>query len=232
LNRVYVILAMLFSIVLTTACNQTPNLGVPAIQNEDSLFLRNILSMRIGIEELYYEEVPLTSYYSGGIVIENTSKVWLKGTRLKTEQIIHFYKDNERIESETTGELYDYLSLTKKRYYLGDHPEQVNTRSQPSDHSAVIPRGQTILWYLDKIPLEINAFEEGEYAGEKCLIVEILKNNLGSTKVWIGTTTQLPVKIVNSYNGIVSERAYRNFKTGKGVISDEDLEIPLGAIQY
>jgi hypothetical protein len=93
-----------------------------------------------------------------------------------------------------------------------------------------IPREQTILWYLDKVLPELSTVQEAEYEGELCFIVEILKNNLGSTKVWISSVSGLPVRIQNNYNGNTSERLYCNFKTGEGAVQPEDLAIPAGAL--
>ncbi len=223
-----IFLCMLF----LTACSETDVQNMPALHNKNRDLLYEILSNARDIQELYYEEVPVISHYSGEITIENTSKFWFKGNIFKTEQITHFYKGNELIDSEITGEMFDYNSLQTKRYYLGDYPDHFRQQSPSQPKSLIIPRKQTILWYLDKVVPDISSFTETEYKGEQCLVVEILKNTLGSTKVWIGVSTHLPLKIVNSYNGNISEREYFNFKLGKGSVSEKDLEIPPGAIIY
>jgi len=72
--------------------------------------------------------------------------------------------------------------------------------------------------------------QEDIYQGEECLIVEILKNNSGSTQVWISKDSGLPVKIVNNYNGNTSTREYHSFKIGEGAVPDTALVIPSNAI--
>jgi len=224
-------LVIILSLMLVTACNKQEEIHVPAIKNENSQALEAILSWSKTINELYYEEVPAASHYSGGIKIENTAKVWLKDNILRTEQITHFYKDDSLIDSEITGEIYDYPALKKLRYYTGKYPGQV-LKLQPPEKTLVVPREQTVLWYLDRIEPDVHTVLNEEYEGKQCFIVEILKNDLGSTKVWICPSTKLPVKIVNSYNGNTSERKYCNFKIGNDSVSDQDLKIPKGAIQY
>lgn len=225
------LVVIILSLLLVSACNKQGEIDIPAIKNENNLALQAILSWSKTVNELYYEEVPVASHYSGGIKIENTAKVWLKDSILRSEQITRFYKDDTLIDSEITGEIYNYLMLKKSRYYLGKYPDQV-LKLQPPENTLVVLREQTVLWYLDRIEPDVHTILEEEYEGKQCLIVEILKNDLGSTKVWICTSTKLPVKIVNSYNGNTSERKYCNFKVGKDAVPDQDLNIPKGAIQF
>lgn len=215
------------SIFLLTACS--PADSQPVINNQITAHFKSILSGSIAINELYYEEAPVSSHYSGGIMIENSSRVWLKGNTLRTEQITKFYKNDKLLNSEISGNLYNYDQLEKKRYYIGQYPEQARAYSTDKQDSLTPPREQTILWYLDRIT-DLSSYTEEELEGEPCYIVEILKNNLGSTKIWISSSSGLPVKIQNNYNGHISERFYSNFKVGTGAVSEEELAIPEGAL--
>ncbi|HHV63873.1 MAG TPA: hypothetical protein GXX46_02170 [Peptococcaceae bacterium] len=225
----YLLSTFLFLLMLT-ACSSSPPASTPVINNERKALLSQILAESKNITELYYEEVPVVSHYSGGIVIENTSKVWLKDNILKTEHITKFNRNNELLESEITGYIYNYDTLEHRRYYLGKYPQLAQSYSGRKVTEFLTPREQTILWYLDKIAPELSTLQEEEYEGELCFITEILKNNQGSTKVWVSSVTGLPVKIQNNYNGNISERLYCNFKTGEGAVRPEDLAIPAGAL--
>lgn len=229
-KHIIVSVLALWGIFFLTACTAEPGGQIPVLDKENSALLSKILSESTAINELSYEEVPVTSYYSGSLRIENKSRVWLKGKVLKTEHITEFYRDNQLVDSEITGELYDYDTLQKTRYYLGGFPEQAKAYLVDRQNSFVVPREQTILWYLDRILPESATFTEEVWEGETCLVIEILKNNLGSTKIWLSTEMGLPVKIQNDYNGRISERLYNNFQLGEGAVSAEDLKIPEGAL--
>lgn len=189
-----------------------------------------IISQSSSIKELYYEEEPDSTVYSGGVKIESISKVWLKDSVLKTEDEISFYKDDELLYTETVGQLYNYDKLDHTSYYIGPYPEQANLHTSNFHENIGLPRDQTILWYLDRATLDLNSVQEGIHNEEECLIAEILKNNSGSTEVWISKISGLPIKIVNNYNGNTSVREYHDFKIGEGAVPDTDLLISPDAI--
>lgn len=220
----------LFSLMFVTACSDIP--VKPVVDNDSKAVLSAILIESSKIEELYYEEVPETFIYSGGVMIENVSKVWLKDHILKTELAINFYKDDTLLHTEIVGELYDYNSFDTTKYYIGPYPEQANIHIADFQDGFSTPRDQTILWYLDRTAFDLYAVQEGIYEGEQCLIVEILKNSFGSTLVWISTQSGLPVKVANSYNGNISVREYHSFKIGNGAVPDAILTIPAHALTF
>ncbi|NLI90743.1 MAG: outer membrane lipoprotein-sorting protein [Peptococcaceae bacterium] len=232
MSRIFICFFILISLLCLPACGSTITESIPVIQKESSPVLNNIIANSKTIEELYYEEKPVYSYYSGGIKIVNTSQVWLKDNVLKTEQITDFYKNDTLIDREISGRIFDYKTLNKKHYCLGKYAEQKNLKESLPKDTLIVPRDQTILWYLDRVIPDLSIIGEADYEGEKCLVVEILKNNLGSTKLWISKKRELPVKVENNYNGNISVREYCNFKVGKDSVSNNALEIPKGAVQF
>jgi len=229
LRKIVFFFITIIGLLFITACNE---IAVPAGDVNNKIDIAAIVGTSAEINELYYEERPQSSFYSGGVKIENTSKVWLKENILKTADEISFYIDDELLYTETLGQLYDYNTLGYKRYYIGPYPEQahLHTSAFNFQDSIGLPRDQTILWYSDKATHNFNMLQEDIYQGEECLIVEILKNNSGSTQVWISKDSGLPVKIVNNYNGNTSTREYHSFKIGEGAVPDTALVIPSNAI--
>lgn len=233
MQRFKFIIVTFLSVLMLTACaDYSDHTSIPALQNDNRTLLNKFVSESKKIDELYYEEAPIISHYSGGIKIESISKVWLKGGLLKTEQIALYYINTELIERQVLGELYNYNTLSRTRYYTGKYPEQIILSPKDNEYDIFIPREKTLLWYLDRIPPDISSISEGQYEGTKCLIVEFLQNSLGSTKVWISAKTGLPIRIVSFYNGITSERLYSNFSCGKDAVSDKDIQIPQDALIY
>ena len=217
------------SLLFITACS---GLVLPVVDSDIKNDIPAIVSQSSKIKELYYEEIPEATFYSGGVMIESISKVWLKDSVLKTEDEISFYKDDELLYTETVGQLYDYNTLDRRSYYIGPYPEQSHLHTSNLQETIGLPRDQTILWYSDRATLNLNTVQEDIHEGEECLIVEILKNNSGSTQVWISKISGLPVKIINNYNGNTSVREYHGFKIGEGAVPDTALTIPPNAINF
>ncbi len=229
MNKIIFYLVAICSLLFITACSVIMfPVGDSAIVNE----IPAIISQSSKIKELYYEEEPDATVYSGGVKIESLSKVWLKDSVLKTEDEISFYKDDELLYAETVGQLYDYDTLDHRSYYIGPYPEQANLHTSNFYENIGLPRDQTILWYSDRVILDLNTVKEDIHNEEECLIAEILKNNSGSTEVWISKVSGLPVKIVNNYNGNTSVREYHDFKIGEGAVPDSDLLISPDAIIF
>lgn len=225
------VLAAVLSIFIISGCNQTSDGDLPLLDNNNREALERILAESRSIDELYYEEVPQNILFSGGLRTENSTRVWMKGNVLKTEHVTNFFKDDELLYSETAGEIFNYDSFSKIRYYSGPYPEQAKNYYSRQEDSLNIPRNQTILWYLDRITPDINSIREITLGEDRCLRVEILKNNFGSTEVWISLESGLPLKIITTYNNNSSVREYHNFQIGPGSVSDDLLAIPPGAIR-
>lgn len=230
MKKVLAVLTAVLSIFIISACNNTSSGSLPLPDNNNKEALERILSESLSINELYYEEVPQNILFSGGLRTENSTRVWMKGNVLKTEHVTNFYKDDELVYSETAGELFNYDSFSKIHYYSGPYPEQAKLYYNRQEDSLSIPRNQTILWYLDKITPDINSIQEIIQEEDHCLLVEILKNNFGSTEVWISLESGLPKKIVTKYNNNSSVREYHNFHIGSGSVAEDVLAIPPMAI--
>lgn len=234
MRRIVFSLIAIFSLLFITACSviMLP-IGDSDSDSDIDSDIRNdipaIISQSSKIKELYYEEIPEASY-SGGVKIESISKVWLKDSVLKTEDEISFYKEDELLYTEIVGQLYDYNTLDHRSYYIGPYPEQAHLQISTFQESNGPPRDQTILWYSDRATLDLDTIQEDIHEGEECLIAEILKNNSGSTQVWISKFSGLPVKIVNKYNGNTSVREYHGFKIGEDSVPDANLLISPDAI--
>lgn len=229
MRKIFISFIAICIVLLITACS---DIILPLEESNINTNIPAIVSQSSKINELYYEEMPETTFYSGGVKIETISKVWLKDSVLKTEDEISFYKDDELLYTETVGQLYDYNTLDQRSYYIGPYPEQAHLHTSTFQESIGLPRDHTILWYSDRATLDLNIVQEDIHEGEDCLIVEILKNNSGSTQVWISKVSGLPVKIVNSYNGNTTVREYHGFKIGKDAVPDSALAIPSKAILY
>ena len=230
MRKIIFLIISLFALIFVTACSDIP--VKPVIDNDIKTVLNSIVTESSKIGELYYEEVPETAVYSGGVKIENISKVWLKDSTLKTELAINFYKDDVLLYTETVGELYDYNSFDNIKYYIGPYPEQAKLHIVDFQDGFSLPRDQTILWYLDRTVFDLYTVSEGVHEGEQCLVVEILKNSSGSTHVWISIEFGLPVKIVNNYNGNTTVREYHSFKIGEGAVPANILTIPPHALTF
>ncbi len=227
MRRIIISFLTVCSLLLITACS---GLLIPVIDSDIKSEIPAIVSESRKIKELYYEEIPEAIFYSGGVQIESISKVWFKDSVLKTEDEISFYKDDELLYTETVGQVYDYETLDRRSYYIGPYPEQSHLHTSNFQETIGLPRDQTILWYSDRATLDLDTVQEDIHEGEECLIVEILKNNSGSTQVWISKISGLPVKIINNYNGNTSVREYHGFKVGEGAVPDSALTLPSNAV--
>lgn len=236
MQRKTIFLALIiFSLLIFSGCGLAKAQHQHAFENKKRT-LEHFLQLSHNIQELYYEEVPTTIFYASGYKVENYSRVWFKENIIKTEYITRYYKEGNLVHKEITGEIYDYNTFKTIKYCLGKNdPTSVygSSANLSKEPRLKRPRSQTFLWYMDRINPDIHKIiEENMYKQEKFLVVEILKNNTGSTKVWISTVSGLPIKIVSNYNGHILKSEYQNIKVGEGAVPPESLTVPEKAVTF
>lgn len=183
----------------TTTSPTTTTTTTPTTTGES---LEDILGKASGINSVYYEMVT-----TGGGMPAQTSKVWIKGNKMKVETVI----DGEKMIT-----ILDDDAHTMKVYYESDGMVLVMTY-QPQDSALDETEG-----IIDYNPVILGT---ETYDGKVCLVVQY--NIEGTvTKMWIWKQYGFPIKVEATTSDGTYVVEYKNIVFNN--VSDDAFVLPSG----
>lgn len=188
-----------------------PSPASPA-ENEKAPDEKEIVSGLINkgkeIKEMSYDMVMI------GAGLSSESKVWLKGTMMKTDSTFNGQRIISIFDS-VNGEVISYLPgdnmATKMK--IEEYPGQDSTT--PIDYTQQLNKA------------DIRPAGNETINGMECKVLTIISVE-GSCKQWLSTDYGIVVKVEEDLHGQGITIEYKNIEVGQGSVSNDTLKLPEG----
>lgn len=197
-----------FSLAGCGSSQQTAPTGSGATQtNDDNAAVAGLIAKGKGLAEMSYEMTMTDSSANF------QSKVWLKGTKMKTEATMNNQKMISIIDSEKK-EVITYIPDQKTASKLKLEEYQGKDDTSPGEY----------LGMTDNKQIKVTGTETVN--GMQCKVIEITADNTKVIKEWISIELGLPVKIEQEIDGKKTVIDFKNYKVGSGTVSDDIFKLP------
>jgi hypothetical protein len=175
--------------------------------NEENEVVTGLIAKGKVMGEMSYE----MSMTDSGINYQ--SKIWLKGTKMKTEATINNQKMISIIDSEKK-EVITYIPEQKTASKIKLEEYQGKDDTSPGEY----------LGMTDNKQIKVTGTETVN--GMQCKVIEITVDNAKVIKEWISTDLGLPVRIEQEIDGKKIVVDFKNYQVGSGTVSDDVFKLP------